>query len=341
MFNFLNPKTMQKQLTLLAAMALALVACNKSQTVITETPGEISFKAVASVATKADAADIVQATTLNADYVIYAAASTPTKQSFFGKTLFKKDDAGVPTAESTVYYPYSGEDKTQIYWPMAGEKVDFLAYSLLPAAETALSSAIAFDGTTPANVLTISEWDTYTNQYDVLYSAANGKSNSSAAVNLPFSHAQSLLAFKAKTTGTTENIFKITAIEILDLENKGTFTVNNEKTLLKAAWSSLSHDGTCTIKNIADEYVPITTSTQIGDMLLVPEQDSKSIKITYKLGTDATTEYNVIVPLTRRVWEMGHKYTYDLTLTVNEITFTESVTDWTSETAENISVPEA
>ncbi len=45
---------MHKQLTLLATMALALVACNKSQTIVTETPGEISFKAVTSAATKAD-----------------------------------------------------------------------------------------------------------------------------------------------------------------------------------------------------------------------------------------------------------------------------------------------
>ena len=68
-----------------------------------------------------------------------------------------------------------------------------------------------------------------------------------------------------------------------------------------------------------DEYA------QLGESLLVPEQEKVNFTITYTVGGKKFFyTYNDL----RGVWEKGKKYIYNLDLTINEIVITESVSDF-------------
>ena len=68
-----------------------------------------------------------------------------------------------------------------------------------------------------------------------------------------------------------------------------------------------------------DEYA------QLGESLLIPEQEKVNFTITYTVGGKKFFyTYNDL----RGVWEKGKKYIYNLDLTINEIVITESVSDF-------------
>lgn len=64
---------------------------------------------------------------------------------------------------------------------------------------------------------------------------------------------------------------------------------------------------------------------QLGESLLIPEQEKVNFTITYTVGGKKFFyTYNDL----RGVWEKGKKYIYNLDLTINEIVITESVSDF-------------
>ncbi len=135
------------------------------------------------------------------------------------------------------------------------------------------------------------------------------------------------------------------------LKTVGTFRVDNSRNELKAGWSAFSTKkenfkmpvsvGVSKSNNIVlgqtandatqaydapiafvagDEYA------QLGNTLLIPEQEKVNFTITYVVGGKTMFyTYNDL----RGVWEKGKKYIYNLDLTLNEIVITESVADYT------------
>ena len=314
---------MKKQVLFWAFMAAALVACNKTETVVSEKAGEIAFKGVSTTSTKAD---IVSSTLLPSNaWLIYASANSGSTEYFSNKT-FKTEDA-TPTASSD-YKNWSGSAFVPVYWPVGGSKLDFLAYA---AKDNATYVTVTW-GTPGANSLTLGSWDTYADQQDILWATANGETRA-VNTNLHFNHAQAQLIFKVMCSAS--DLYKVNSILINGLKSTGSFTVDNTKVTPIASWT-LGAGADQLVKGITALTAVPTSMTAIGDPLLVPEQDACSFTINYKSGDVDGFIYTVNPE--RKTWEMGKTYIYELTFTAQEIVFRESVEAWEEQTAEGISL---
>lgn len=315
---------------LLASSLLVFAACSKTEFLRDKNQIEIGFKAVANPTGKADPE--LTAGTLGTDnsYVIYAAASADGSPKYFdpsatsyGGQLFTYFTDGAK------WFPASGNPYTKqhIYWPFGGVKVDFLAYALTPDAKTVLSPT--FHAETHAREFTVADWDTFANQYDVLYAVANGcVPGANGNVALAFKHAQALLAFTAKKSATTTVALTINKITIKDLEYAGTLKVDNYRANLEAGWTISAHGDKdlSAAEGISDfPYTLNSTATQVTTNLLVPEQSAKQIVINYSMG-GKTFDYELNIP--RTPWEMGKKYTFNLEFSAAEISFEPTVNIW-------------
>ena len=317
----------------LAALMFA-AACDKTIDVIDENPIEIGFNAAASRLTKADPE--LNGATLGTDndYVIYAAASADGSPKYFdpestsyGGQLFAYFTDGAKWFPATGTSTY---EKAPIYWPFGGLKVDFLAYALTPEAKLSLSPT--FHPDTHAREFEVSAWDTFDDQFDVMYAVANGcVPGVSGEVNLTFKHAQALLAFTAKKSATTDVELKVNKITVKDLDYEGTLKVDNYRAQLKVGWTITAHGDKDLPEAVTFPYTLTNTAVKITDNLLIPEQAAKEIVINYSMG-GKTFDYSLNIP--RMNWEMGKKYTFNLEFSAAEVTLTTSVNDW-SEVTDN------
>ena len=141
------------------------------------------------------------------------------------------------------------------------------------------------------------------------------------------------------------------------LKTFGTFRVDNSRNDLQAYWSFGKNRAGATVSATRKENykMPACLSTpvislsnesglsstavnygaaiaydankyhQLGETLLIPEQEKVNFTITYTVGGK---KFFYTFNDLRGVWEMGKKYIYDLDLTMNEIVITESVADF-------------
>ncbi len=407
---------MKKIVIILSAAVLALVACNKSMDVNTsEAPiaNEMSFKVMSAAATKAGE---LTGISMPKTYGIYAAATQKSAaglienasyfaspyEQLFGTT--EADPSGINTAsaaaDSRQWHAGSyGGDPTPaftpaaIYWPMGNVKMDFLAYAIPMASHqnTGLSTGVwsaTWDNPTTdvASQFTFNDVDTYANQIDVLYAAANNQTNlanggASHSTVMAFKHAQALLIFNVKVNDeidgklTIDDIEFITDARLAELQEheqllpsnpshvlptladnqvtlltKGDFIVNNQRNDLIAKWDGLSSakenyrmpvsaaslsasnnvvqgqtSKTVQAYEAAIDYVTGDEYAQLGETLLIPEQEKVNFVIKYEMGgCTMFYKYNDL----RGVWEKGKKYIYNLDINLNEIVITESVADF-------------
>ncbi len=320
----------------LLMLLAGLAACGKSEVVTM--PTELTLRPVAEVApagsmdddsTKADPE--LTGTTLGTDnsYVVYMSAYHPQQPEFMEGQLYS-----YITANSKWEASSDIETADPLYWPVGQEQMDFLAYACTPAAQSALgpdgADIIAWDASIPANGFTVTDWDTYANQYDLMYAAANGKTaGNTGIVNLTFRHTMAVIEFKA--VSSVEDAFTINSLTINGLEYEGTLTVDNSRTELSASWSSLT-SANKTVYNLSGDtadyaFAVPTSATQCTQHLLVPQQMAKSVTLTYTTA-NAVTSLNYIIRLPRTVWKAGYKYTYALNITPTEITATPSISAW-------------
>lgn len=297
---------MKKVLFLLGVAVFLITACIKSETVVKDSPKEIGFKAMTQIPTKADPEH--KTTYLDHSYDIYVGASTTDNPTFLSGQTFS-------------YNTDCWKASSSVIWPR-NQLVDFLAL----AGETGFQSTLspAFYSSPSAKSVTISDWDTYTYQLDVMYAVANGRSQSVGPVSLSFQHALALLSFTVQADVADK--VKIERITINNLEYQGTLEVDNTNSEVVATWTAMS--GTdMNVKGVKTSDFVGTSSTQWADNLLIPEQISKSMTIVYTLGGSSIT-YKLNIP--RTLWKMGHKYVYDLNFNTSgsEITFTATVEGW-------------
>ena len=316
-----------------------LAGCSRSE--LRQDPLEIELRPVTGIdtgdlfddsepGTKADPE--LNGTTLGTDnsYLIYLSASCEQNPRFLADQLFSYTAAGKWEASSAV-----GE-ADPVYW-IPTQTMDFLGLACTTAAKTALASNFSWSAGKSSDGFTITGWDTWANQYDIMYAYANGLTQdvNSGVVDLDFKHACALLSFTAKSS--MADIVKIHSITINNLGYLGTFTVDNSRIDIEAGWGPLTAadkrvyniDGTDSDYNFD---VP-TTATKFARNLLVPQQASKTITMTYTLPNAATLDLQI--PLPKTTWKAGYKYTYALEFTTTEIFITEQVVDW-----DDSSVPE-
>lgn len=421
---------MKKLFFFAAAALLAVVACNKTNYVGDENAlgNEITFRAMNSVQTKTnDLADAL----LPKTWGIYASATQRTatgimeNPSYFsvtpaladlvpGERLFGTNDGTVSATTKWQHGTYSGSPKafnvSELYWPIGGSKIDFLAYALpldkhsdsdaywdtstsakkSPAPTVKQPWVAQWDNilTDVASYLSFNSVDTYANQVDVLYAAANGQTSaangraSGAAtgnsVHMVLNHAQALLIFNVKIDDgagalaineieflTPERVKAqiddqvlvasgaASALPALDkddvtLKTIGTFWVDNSRNVLEHGWTfqdqtkandnycyntaaykmpswtmmSNANTGISSHFNYGDPLTVSATYAQLGDSLLIPEQDK--VNFTMKYTLNGKVLYYTFNDL-RGVWKSGYKYIYNLDIDMNEIVLTEEV----------------
>lgn len=195
------------------AALVALVACNKSETVVKESQSEITFKAVTNVMTKADPQ--LSGTSLgtdNNDVRMYVSATTNTANGAVENAAYMENQRFAYKAATQLWRPVAAADPTSdqhIYWPLDGSTVDFLAYAYYNEASSAATAA--FTGqitptweTNKADGMTFTDIDLYTNDLDLMYAAANAKKGGAVngnykPVDLVFHHAGAVLELNIKS----------------------------------------------------------------------------------------------------------------------------------------------
>lgn len=324
---------MKKTILFLGAV-LALAACSKTVTVVDEAANAISINPVSGILTRG--AEVV-GTAFPQTLPIYVGASTAENPVFLTGQKFAYNGTDNWWAVDAT------DAHAAVYWPIGGKTVDFLAYAYNPA--DAAIPAPAFDTSVPANKFTVSAWDTYTNQADLLYAVANSQKSRAAAVPMQFKHALALIVFNVRFN-TGGGSFSIKNITFGDKNTTGTLEVNNERNNIALNWTSLTQSElivpATAAATAATEVVgpngaaagcikyddPITLGGgffQLGETLLVIPQAASNPIITYTLdGKDYVYEANA----KRLDWEAGKAYIYDLSFNNNEILIAPTVKDW-------------
>ncbi len=238
------------------------------------------------------------------------------------------------------------------YWPKQGT-LSFAAYS--PTAASTVFNTVSW---ADDSGFTFDNFNAATNQansYDLMYSdyVADQEQGDEAdytkyyGIQLTFRHALSALVFRAKAADEYDGAeIKVKTIEVLEAYNQGDLTTNNADNT--AGWSDFQNPTTMAVANIAGAALDHTDFAQQGDVLLMVPQGfdhngGVKVKITYTIDTDsdATLTQTHTVALstlneagagagasTHDDWEMGKRYTYDITIGLDRIYFAPTVTDW-------------
>ena len=244
---------------------------------------------------------------------------------------------------------------TPYYWPKDG-KLDFDAYSPSDI-QTTDENGNSLVECNPTNGLTINNYSVPTdlsNQIDILFSTrAEDKTNSIGAYNkyegvdIVFNHALSAVAFTIQQAGSyTSGAIKIKDI-IVSADQTGTFNQNLGTT--DPAWTLEAQELVNYEVVKSTDYENAVTVTQTpaapnnaAPILVLPQVFSESgakITVNYyiKNGDEAPLLQTVTFELNNTAnqgtagvnkWEMGKKYTYNITIGLDAIYFSPTITTW-------------
>lgn len=332
-------KAQFRQAVLVGCLALAC-ACGRTLTV-TDMP-ELTLRAASSASTKADPELAGVSLGTDNSYVILVSASTAGDPEFLTGQLFTYYSSGAIWQASAASGPGIGGSYTHVpvYWPFDREQVDILALALKPAAHAALTAApgsIAFADAAhggAAGGVTISDWDVYADQYDVMCAIKNGQSSATApggTVPLLFQHVMALVGFTAKDASGNDGLFTIKGLTFRGLAYKGTLTVDNSTTEPGLDWdvpAGVAYRADKTVPLVTPEFSVSASAASCTDHLLVIPQASRSITLTYHVK-NSIPDLTCTLALPRIAWKAGHKYIYNLEFSPTGICVSSvTVADW-------------
>ena len=346
-----------KKLFFIAAIASsALVSCTKNDATPVALEKEITFATpIVGVQSKAVAGELTDAAyPVSEKFNVYGVWHSGDFAGWESSSLYMDD---VVTAYDDSFNGWRPEDRH--YWPKNG-KLTFAAYS--PSDVKAASHSYGVNGLTLVGFQVEAESK---NHVDVLYSkrSYNKVKGSTDNVNTPydevdidFLHALSSIQFTAKTAmnyGSTE--IRLKNISINGVYSKADFVENVDETTpgtyaAAPAWSNHSAYNQVTAETSPYVYYNNTTGQLLSDaawvmngvanqtdLICLPQTlpTSAKIVVTYSINPpkDTTPEVDVtleadIDDLTTK-WEPGKRYTYNLTIGLDEIYFAPEVAIWT------------
>ena len=266
---------------------------------------------------------------------------------------WNKENHNDPEPETGAWDPI-----TPYYWPKDG-KLDFDAYS-----PSDIQNADNLVECTPENGLTINNYSVptdLTNQIDILFSdRAEDKTSSIGLTNEPyneyegvdivFNHALSAVAFTVQQAGSyTSGAIKIKDI-IVSAYQTGTFNQNLGSTpATNPAWTSTEQvlvDYNVVTSVDYDNSVEVSQKAVAPNgaapILVLPQEFSQSeAKITVNYYIQNGDEEPLLQTVTFELndtdnqgtaevnkWEMGKKYTYNITIGLNAIYFAPTIDAW-------------
>ena len=252
--------------------------------------------------------------TTDRDLVLSAYDATLKEDYFIGKTFTKKEDKKW-TSDPAIYYP------------LGGNNLQFLAYSIkdsTPVAEWENAQKVTLQVIADAS------------KDDILYAAAasTAKSQEEAegkAVSMVFKHAQAWLTVKLSSNiedEATTKPFKVNSITWKNIYNSGELTIEYGSPA-KASWNFFTQASKDVEMDDANRAVKEVTETPSQLDMLIPEQTAAAFVINYTIG-DSTFDYEVPVLKYNEItkFEMGKHYTFKLNFTITEITINPTVTAW-------------
>lgn len=328
---------MKQNLFFISVALLGLTACSNDtvleENISTNQPREIAFTPLTQPTTRA----AVEGPTFPTGQDMYVAAYDATKNDdFFAQTTFDED-------ETTGKWKASPAK----YWPMDAATLNFLAYTGVP-------SGSYFNATHAAQGLIIALADNSTNQYDLMYAVGRQsrvRGASASDVDMNFKHAQALIKFTVKSAADYGTALKLTSIVLTGAHYSGTYTINNathynstssDFSGLTGTWSSVSTQTNVTrTPSWADDNKVTTSAQAVGNgILVVPDEDDEtddytSFTINYTLDGNA---YSYTYTPADLDVHKAKKYTFAITMTLNEIIIAPTVTDFEEENDNAVAV---
>lgn len=346
---------MKKSLFVVAVAAFAMTACTneKNEYVGDNSPKEIAFKPLSQKPTRA----AVQGTTFpDQSMEVVAYQSAPTTGDYFSKTTFSQDGSTGKWKASPAKY-----------WPLSAATLNFFAVSgaSVNAADITIADGFATAG---VNYGKTGATGTYseTTQSDIMYSFARGSVAKTSGTNtlvfsdvaMTFHHALALINFQIKgSTGIT-----VTSITLDNAHYTGSLAIANTGDGLLATSGDVNTALTWTADAVVDHvtvphisnhaldsnfYPDGTTSGQTdwAALMIIPGTsygfESFTINYTYNSKNYSYT----YVP----TWNSGNvavtpvsadtKYTYQITMTLHEITIAPQVDPWTTPAETSVTIP--
>lgn len=306
---------MKKVIFLVAAVAVAMTSCTKSETIGEGGTNAINVSGFVAKSTKASSA-------LNQNFNVSAflrnnGAATTGKTADFMVDQLVSCAAGVCTYTPVKFWPASEADL-----------IDFYAYSPVD-----LTATTQFP-------LTVAYKDINT---DIIVANAVDKNNASGTIAFEFKHALTKVAFKGKVTypnGLTANdmTVTITKIAVQGVDASGSCKISS---------SPVVGDWTVMTKEPADEIaIPGISSNVLTDnfaavgnaVYLIPQDLTDiSVDVTYtvKQGESVTSPVTKNIALAGTdVWDSNKSLVYTLNFDLTDgglltpIDFSATVTDW-------------
>ena len=305
-----------KKFYVFAAVAIAVLAsCTKSEVVYNQGQQEIGFRQFTGAMTKADPSTTALPKETSMGVFSYLSG---TETVYFMNAEFACKSGATKWSGKTAYY-----------WPLQ-DNLDFVLYAPYQ------SDGVTYtQSSTSSNILKVTI-DNSNTQTDYLYGKkfyANTKKPATPSDGVPvvLKHALSKVTIAAKANAAS--IFKVSSIKLMQTIQEGSYTVTYNTTSDDFT-SVVEGSSTATKKDmeyVSSEWDLTTDLTDHSASKLVVPSAQTSIVLTYKMaGSD--TELTATVVLSG-AWETGKHYTYNLTLTADEILFVPEVENWNNQTA--------
>ena len=346
---------MKKTLFVVAVAAIAMTACTneKNEYVGDDSPKEIAFKPLSQKPTRA----AVQGTTFpNQSMEVVAYQSAPTTGNYFSKTTFSQDGT-------------TGKWKGSKYWPLSAATLNFFAISGsgVNAADITIDNALA---SASVDYRASGAQGSYTSatQSDIMWSFARGSVTQTANsnnlvfndVSMTFQHALALINFQIKgSTGIT-----VTSITLDNAHYTGSLAIANSGAGLLTpsgdvntalTWTADAVVDHVTVPHISNHaltnsFYPDGTTDGQKDwaaLMIIPGAsygfDSFTINYTYNNNsysyTYAPTRNGSTGAIETTLVTADTKYTYQITMTLNEIIIAPTVDNWTTPAATSVAIP--
>ena len=323
---------MKKIVLILSVAALALASCVKTSDVYTGSPDarQISFSPLTQPATKAE----VEGTAFPNQSMYVAAYDATVGANYFDSIEFSQDGS-------------TGNWKSDpaTYWPLNTATLNFLAYSGVPSGAT-------WNSTNPASEVVIALADNSSNQYDLMYACGRQSRTSGSAasnVSMQFNHALALIKFTVGATADYGTRLQLTSIVLTGAHYSGTYTIThtgwNSSTAAQSVagvWSSVSDEANVTrTPSWANSNAVTTTPQQVGaGILVVPDEDDTaddydSFTINYKIDNHSYSYTHTPADLDVH---QAKKYTFAISMTLNEIIIVPTVEDYAEEGSNGVAI---
>ena len=328
-----------KKLLIMAAVAATFASCSTdNEDFVTQNePQKIVFDApVMNMGTRAGA--ITNATYPEAEsFKVFANRHTGTYNGSWDSNFMDGVDVSKVNTQWAPAQDY--------YWPKNGDMITFAAYSPANLSATTDCESVAYE-VTGLKVVGYKLNADLAQQKDLMFAPRvmdKTKANSSNGVDIKFNHALSLINFtvKSENTGIT-----ITDIIVNNAKDKGTFNegitdgdtykIGSPDATVNPAWTGQAFQNTSSKFNVFNGTKSVTkTAATVGDNLLMIPQDVTGSTITIKWKYTNGGSNVVLDEVTKNfsdlgisAWEIGKKYTYNITINLDKIYFNPSVDNW-------------